>query len=354
MAKTLAELKKARSSAVASLQKQVEKLDVKWEKDDRFWQPTADKAGSGSAIIRFLPAPQGEDLPWVRTWSHSFQGPTGKWYIENSLTTLGQEDPVSVLNSELWNNGTEAGKEIARKQKRKLNYISNILVIKDPARPECDGKVFLYKYGSKIFDKIKDVMNPPEDGLEKVEEMNPFDFWDGANFKLVFRKVDGYRNYDKSEFKETSPVSTSEAQIQALWEQEHPLLPFTDPSNFKSFEELKSKLDSVLKGGSVGTSSRSSSGGSGADDDEEEVLPPRTTRKPVVAEEDDDVDVPAPKSKTGTKTGKSAKVEEEDEEEEVVKPAKKAGKAAPAKKPAKDEEDDDDVLAHFASLAEED
>ena len=175
--------------------------------DDRFWQPTVDKAGNGYAVIRLLPPPKGEELPWARVWNHGFQGPTGKWYIENSLTTLNLPDPVSELNSELWNSGVESNKDIARKQKRRLTYISNILVVKDPANPQNEGKVFLYKFGKKIFDKIKDVMQPQ---FEDEDPINPFDFWKGANLKLKIRNVEGYRNYDKSEFEPISPIAESD------------------------------------------------------------------------------------------------------------------------------------------------
>ena len=207
MALDFSALKKGRGN-FDSLMKEVEKIATpqtqEAQKDDRFRSLEADKAGNGSAIIRFLPPPKGEDLPWVRIRNHGFQGPTGKWYIENSLTTLGKPDPVSELNTELWNSGTEANKEIARKQKRRLAYIANIYVVKDPAHPENEGKVFLYKFGKKIFDKIKDVMQPQ---FEDEEPINPFDFWKGANFKLKARNVEGYRNYDKSDFESSSPLS---------------------------------------------------------------------------------------------------------------------------------------------------
>ena len=339
MAKTIAELKKARTNAVADLQKQVEKLDQKsFQKDDRFWQPSADKAGSGAAVIRFLPAPPGEDLPWVRTWSHSFQGPTGKWYIENSRTTLGEQDPVSELNTELWNSG-DAGKEVARKQKRKLNYISNILVVSDPSAPQNDGKVFLFKYGTKIFEKIKDAMEPSD--VDDKEPINPFDFWDGADFKLKFRKVDGFRNYDKSEFKDPAPVSSSEKQLEALWKTCHSLAEFIDPKNFKSYDELEKKLNSVLNGGKVGTSRAASADDDG--DEDENLIPARsTTKRPAQEEEEEEVVAPAPKSKAKAKA----------EEEETPKKAGKGAKAAPKSKKGEDEEED--VLAHFAALAEED
>ncbi len=247
---SLSDLRKNRGN-FDSLMKAVESIanpsNEKKGDDDRFWKPTVDKAGNGLAVIRFLPAPAGEELPWVRIWDHGFQGPTGKWYIENSLTTLNKPDPVAELNSELWNSGIEANKEIARKQKRRLSYVSNILVIRDPANPENEGKVFLYKYGKKIFDKIKDVMQPT---FEDEAPVNPFDLWEGANFKLKIRQVEGYRNYDKSEFDGPTALSDDDAELERVWKQSHSLAAFLDPSNFKSYDELKAKLDAVLSGGS--------------------------------------------------------------------------------------------------------
>ena len=214
--------------------------------DTRLWQPTVDKAGNGMAVIRFLPAPavDGDDaLPWVRRFDHGFQGPGG-WYIENSLTTLGQKDPVSEYNTTLWNSGIEANKEIARKQKRRLHYIANILVVSDPSNPSNEGQIKLFKFGKKIFDKITEAMNP-----EFADEtpINPFDMWEGANFKLKIRNVEGYRNYDKSEFADKSALlDGDDEKLEELWKKEYSLKEFTDPSNFKSYEVLKAKLDKVL------------------------------------------------------------------------------------------------------------
>ena len=214
--------------------------------DTRLWQPTVDKAGNGMAIIRFLPAPavDGEDaLPWVRVFSHGFQGPGG-WYIENSLTTLNQKDPVSEYNSTLWNSGIEANKEIARKQKRRLNYVANVYVVSDPSNPENEGQIKLFKFGKKIFDKITEAMNP-----EFADEtpVNPFDLWEGANFKLKIRNVEGYRNYDKSEFAEKSALlDGDDAKLEALWKQEYSLKEFLDPKHFKPYDVLKARLDKVL------------------------------------------------------------------------------------------------------------
>jgi len=212
--------------------------------DDRLWKPELDKTGNGYAVIRFLPAVSGEELPWQRTWSHAFQGPGG-WYIENSLTTLNQKDPVSEENTRLWNTGVDSDKEIARKRKRKLSYYANILVVSDPKHPENEGKVFLYKFGKKIFDKITEAMQP---AFEDEAAINPFDFWKGANFKLKIRKVDGYWNYDKSEFEGVSAVAESDDKIKEIWSKQYPLKPFLAPDNFKTYDELKEKLNRVLAG----------------------------------------------------------------------------------------------------------
>jgi hypothetical protein len=212
--------------------------------DDRFWKPDLDKTGNGYAVIRFLPSVEGEDLPWQRIWSHAFQD-KGGWYIENSLTTLGQKDPVSEENTRLWNTGVDSDKEIARKRKRKLSYYSNILVVSDPKHPENEGKVFLYKFGKKIFDKITEAMQPAFDDEKPI---NPFDFWKGANFKLKIRKVDGYWNYDKSEFEGVSTVAESDDKIKEIWSKQYALKPFLDPSNFKTYDELKEKLNRVITG----------------------------------------------------------------------------------------------------------
>ena len=213
--------------------------------DERLWKPQVDKAGNGYAVIRFLPAPKGEELPWVRVWNHAFQGPTGQWFIENSLTTLNQKDPVSEYNSQLWNSGVESDKEIARKQKRKLQYYSNIYVVSDSVNPSNQGKVFLFRYGKKIFDKLSEAMQP---AFEDETPINPFDLWEGANFKLKIRKVDGYWNYDKSEFEAPTAMFDNDEQIEQVWKKAYALNEFTAPTNFKSYEELKARLDVVLSG----------------------------------------------------------------------------------------------------------
>ena len=230
-------------SLTAKLVKEVEKMNNNGASgDDRLWKLDVDKSGNGYAVIRFLPAPDKEDLPFVKLYSHAFQG-SGGWYIENSLTTLGQKDPVSEYNSQLWNNGTDAGKEMARKQKRKLTYISNIYVVKDPANPENEGKTFLYKYGKKIFDKLTAAMQPE---FEDEEAIDPFDFWQCANFKLKAKNVAGYRNYDSSEFAAVSPLLDDDDAMEAIWKKEASLSEFVEPAQFKTYDELKVRLEYVL------------------------------------------------------------------------------------------------------------
>tara|TARA_R100001377_G_scaffold24975_1_gene13501 strand:+ start:2086 stop:2982 length:897 start_codon:yes stop_codon:yes gene_type:complete len=220
-------------------------LEKKSYIDERIWKPVMDKTGNGFAIIRFLPAPKDEELPWVKLWNHAFQGPTGQWYIENSLTTISQNDPVSELNTKFWNSGVESDKEIARKQKRKLQYYSNIYVVKDSANPQNEGKVFLYRYGKKIFDKVMETMQP---AFEDETPVNPFDFWEGANFKLKLRKVDGYWNYDKSEFEAISALADDDEKLEEIWGKQYSLSEFTAPTNFKSYDELQIRLNTVLSG----------------------------------------------------------------------------------------------------------
>ncbi len=213
--------------------------------DDKYWKCELDKSSNGYAIIRFLPAPpkDGDDgLPWVKYYDHGFQG-QGGWYIEKSLTSIGQDDPMSQYNTELWNSGIEANKEQARKQKRRLHYVSNIYVVKDPKHPENEGKVFLFKFGKKIFEKITQAMNPQ---FEDDKAIDPFDFWNGANFKLKIRKVDGYQNYDLSEFDSPAPLFDDDDKMEELWNTEHSLKELLEPKNFKTYAELKAKLDRVL------------------------------------------------------------------------------------------------------------
>ena len=240
---SFASLKKSNFGDLLAKAENLNKTETKGGADERLWKPEVDKAGNGYAVIRFLPAPDGEDLPWAQVWSHAFQGPGG-WYIENSLTTLGKKDPVSDLNRELWNSGIDADKETARKQKRKLNYYSNIYVVKDSANPENEGRVFLYRYGKKIFDKIMESMQP---AFEDEEPVNPFDLWKGADFKLKITNVAGYWNYDKSEFDRPSTMGGFEDdRLEQIWKQEYSLAAFTADDQFKTYDELKDRLDSVL------------------------------------------------------------------------------------------------------------
>jgi len=237
-------LKQNKASVFSQLQKQLEQTTKVGTVDERFWKPTQDKAGNAFAVIRFLPASDGEDMPFVKLYSHAFQGPGG-WYIENSLTTLGQQDPLGEYNRELWNSGDESLKEQVRKQKRKLQYYSNIYVVKDPSNPDAEGKVFLFKYGKKIHDKIMDAVNG--DALEGREGINPFDFWSGADFKLRMKKVAGYPNYDSSEF--STPATLDELddpQLESIWNRQHKLQSMVAPDQFKSYEALKTRLNTAL------------------------------------------------------------------------------------------------------------
>ena len=300
---SIAALKRSKSNLdtlIGELNKVAEPQTQKQSyQDDRFWKPELDKSGNGYAVFRFLPAVKNEDLPWARLWSHAFQGPGG-WYIENSLTTLNKKDPVSESNSLLWNSGVDADKEIARKRKRKLSYVANVLIINDAKHPENEGQVKLFKFGKKIFDKITEAMKPE---FEDENPINPFDFWEGANFKLKIRKVDGYWNYDKSEFDSPTAIADNDESIEEIWNKQYALKPFLAPENFKSYDELKSKLDKVLSGvRNTGTA-------------EDVAIPPAAqVSKPAVVEETVSAPTPA--------------VEED--------------------------EDSDETLSYFSKLAEED
>ena len=234
---------KTQGSLLEKLNKEINKVEgVSGYVDERLWKPTLGKEGVGSAVIRFLPIIKEGDMPWAKVWSHAFQGPGG-WYIENSLTTLNQKDPVSEYNRELWNSGSDKDKETVRKQKRKLSFYSNIYVVKDPANPQNEGRVFLYKYGKKIFDKVMEAMQPE---FEDETPINPFDFWQGANFKLKLQKKDGYWNYDKSEFDRVSVLMDDDDALEGIWKKEFSLEEFTSPSSFKTYEQLEARLKSVL------------------------------------------------------------------------------------------------------------
>ena len=237
------DMKKNRMANLESLSKQVEKLAEKPSyEDERIWKLERDKSGNGYAVIRFLPASDGEDVPWVRIWTHGFKGPGG-WYIENSLTTLGKDDPVSKANTALWNSGIDSDKNIARERRRKLNYYSNIYIVEDSMNPDNVGKVFLFRYGKKIFEKITGVMNP-----EFADEtpLNPFDLWEGSNFKMKMRQVDGFPNYDKSEFTDKCPLVDDENKLEEIWKQQYSLTEVTEEKNFKNYAELEARFNTVI------------------------------------------------------------------------------------------------------------
>jgi hypothetical protein len=300
-------------SLTAKLVKEVEKMSTTTSSgDDRLWKPVMDKGGAGSAIIRFLPAPEGEDVPWAKMYSHGFQG-NGGWFIENSLTTLGQKDPVSEYNRTLWNSGNEKDKETVRKQKRKLSYYSNIYVVKDPANPANEGGVFLFKYGKKIFDKIMEAMQPE---FEDETPINPFDFWQGANFKLKIVKKDGYWNYDKSEFDRVAPLLDDDDALEAVWKKCYSLTAVTAPDQFKSYEELERRMNMVL---GLNTS---------------------PTRSRAVVEQEDEYE-----SYSQTPTAESRAVEELEQSY-----ARSKSPSLPVVNSV-DDDDTDDALAYFSKLA---
>ena len=266
---SFAELKRKSQSSFSFLQKELEKSSSNKNVDERFWKPEVDASGNGYAVIRFLPAPDGETVPWAKLYSHAFQGPGG-WYIENSLTTIGDKDPVGEVNRRLWNSGEDADKETARKQKRKLFYYSNILGVKDPKHPENEGKTFLYKYGKKIHDKILAAMQPE---FQDEEPINVFDLWEGANFKLKIKKVAGFWNYDSSEFDSVSAISADDSELETTWKSQQSLEAFTSKDQFKSYEDLERRLNLVLAIGQRPVAPT-------VDDEEYEVVAPPT---PVAA-----------------------------------------------------------------------
>ena len=276
-----------KKSKVTNLDDLIRKMEDQTKKesykDDRFWRPELDKSGNGFAIIRFLPEITGEDLPWVKYYTHAFNGPGG-WYIENCLTSLGQKDPVSELNTQLWNSGVESDKNIARERKRKVNYVSNIYVVSDSVNPQNEGKVFLFRYGSKIFEKLQEVMKPE---FKDEEAINPFDFWKGANFRLKIRKVAGYTNYDKSEFDSASPLlGGDDAKLEQLWKSEYSLKEFIDPKNYKTYDELKDRLYEVLGGDIRASATNSTTAESIDEEDLKEKKPQLSKTKRPLAEED--------------------------------------------------------------------
>jgi len=302
-------------SLTSKLVKEVEKMSTtSGGADERLWKPEMDKTGNGFAVIRFLPAPEGEELPWAKMYSHAFQGPGG-WYIENSLTTIGQKDPLGEHNRELWNSGSETNKEIVRKQKRKLSYYSNVYVVKDPANPQNEGKVFLFKYGKKIFDKIMEAMQPE---FEDETPINPFDFWQGANFKIKIVKKDGYWNYDKSEFGSVEPLLDDDDALEAIWKKEYSLTAITAPDQFKSYEDLERRMNSVL-----GLKSAS------------------PARSRAVVEQEDDLE-----EFEQTPTVQDRVVEE-------LEQSYARSKSPSLPKITQDDEDEDDALSYFQKLAED-
>lgn len=305
-----ASFKKSSKNNLGKIAKELEKVTKgggeNSYKDDRLWQPEVDKTGNGYAVIRFLPAPPSEDLPWVRVFSHGFQA-KGGWYIENCPTTIGQKCPVCEANNELWNSGNDDDKNIARDRKRKLSYISNVLVIEDPVNPANNGKIFLYRYGKKIFDKINDKMNPQ---YKDEDVVNPFDFWQGANFKIKIRNVDGYRNYDKSEFSASSPLLDGDDKaLEALWRKEYSLLDFVKPDQFKAYGELKTKFQSVING-----SQSQKAEDMDISEEEEDASEKKFTPKFPTAE------AKAPGRETKPKT---SKVSEDDDEDDALSYFKK-------------------------------
>ena len=308
-----ATLKKSRANELNKLTEQLKKIstteNTNSSNDDRFWYPEVDKTGNGYAVVRFLPAPGEEDVPFVRIWEHGFKGPTGQWYIEKSLTSIGLPDPVSEYNTQLWNSTTDdaspARKQV-RDQKRKLTYISNIYVVKDPAKPQNEGKVFLFKYGKKIFDKLNEAMNPQ---FDDEKPMNPFDMWDGANFKIKIRNVEGYRNYDKSEFDVRGPLMDDDEDLETIWKKEHSLQAFLDAKNFKDYDTLKKKLHTVL---GLNTKQR--------------------------VDEDEIPQAPAPKAKEAFAAPKPKRTVEEDDD-------------TPWSGSSSSSEEEDDDLSYFKKLA---
>jgi hypothetical protein len=306
-------LKQNRSNSLEKLSKHLEEISSKGYSnpdEGKYWKPTVDKAGNGMAIIRFLPAPEGEDIPFVRLWTHGFKGPTGQWYIENCLSTLGKDDPVNEMNSKLWNstdNDESEERKQSRRQKRKLNYISNIYVVSDPANPENENKVFMFKYGKKIFDKLVDARTPE---FEDETPIDAFDLWeDGANFRIKIRKVDGYPNYDRSEFEKPGPLFKNDSDYEKKLVNIHSLKEVIDPKNFKSYEELQARLNRVL-------------GLTGKEDKKERESFAATA-------ESEDIDL--------------TRLAGESLEEKTVSPSKKPAKIS--------SDDDDDDLEFFRSLA---
>ena len=241
---SFANLKRNRNSIADLVSAGVTNTEKKNYGDDRQWKATVDKAGNGYAVLRFLPAPEGNETPWARFWDHGFKGPTGQWMIERSLTSIGQPCPISEANSALWNSGNEDDKNIARDRKRRLHYVSNVLIVSDPSNPSNEGKVMLYTFGKKIHDKIMDVMQPQ---FQDEAPLNPYDMWEGADFKLKIRNVEGYRDYGKSEFgSQSALLDGDDEKLEELYAKTYDLSEYTDPSEYKTYEELSARLALVL------------------------------------------------------------------------------------------------------------
>lgn len=281
---SFASLKKSSKACFAAL---VEKMNAEksnsYNREEGFWQPDVDKAGNGYAIIRFLPAPEGEDMPYVKLYNHAFKV-RNRWYIENCPTTIGSQCPVCDVNNDLWETGSQVNQDIVRKRKRQLSYITNILVISDAKHPENEGKVFLFRFGQKIFSKIMNAVQPE---FEDEIPFNPFDFWEGANFKLKIRNLEGYRNYDKSEFEAPSALFDGDDEaLESLWKTQKSLKELVSDSQFKSYGELKKKFDAVV--GPATSTSRVIE-----DDDEDppfDIEPPKSVSNPVTPTSSDDDD----------------------------------------------------------------
>ena len=305
---SFADLKRNRtdlSKLVAQAQETSGTQTTRQSDDTRFWQPTRDKAGNGYAVIRFLPGDAQAATPWVRYWDHAFKGPTGQWYIEKSLTSIGQQDPLSELNSKMWNSGVEADKAIVRQRKRNLRYIANVLIVSDPSAPENEGQIKLYRFGKKIFDKIMDSMQPQ---FPDEAPVNPFDMWEGADFTVKIRKVEGYPNYDASSFKAPAALSSDESYLEDLYNKQYDLSEWVDPKNYKTYDELKSRLAMVL--------------GEQA---------PRTMKQEAALDLDDEIpDFPS------------------------MRPTAAPSAPEPTISTAESSMDDDDTMSYFAKLAAED
>jgi hypothetical protein len=343
---SFSQLKRNSKKNLETLTKEAQKLVNKPSfDDDRFWKPTINKDGNGSAVIRFLDAPEGEEVPFVKYYKHNFKNPkTNQWYIENSRTSLGnnEPDPCGEYNSKLWATGIESNKKIARDQKRKQVFVSNIYVVNDPAKPECNGKVFLYEYGAAIFGILNDAMHPVDDGSGEVPDpINPFSLFEGANLKLKIRSVESdingskkkLPNYEKSTFDEVGPLLPDEDDMEAVWNQCHKLQPFLDPSNFKSYEQLKARLDKVL-----GLNSNT------AHEDPQEVETPysknsqRPNWKGSAGEDEDDDDIPF----TVAKRVKEVEPDEDDT----------PGDSEDDEPSAVVDDDEDEGMSFFKKLAE--